>query len=135
MFIKYISVYSHSVPCPANTPLPVASFCMPFLIQYHILLFFFLFFGKGNCIPFMAKYEQTCMLIPLSNDIMLLRLFDSFLFFFPFAFLRTSRNLSEASNWARKLVQCVHASHLSSRWIEGKSLILKFLVFHPVSHC
>ena len=60
----------------------------------------------------MTKHQQTCMSIPMSNDIMLLHLYYLFLFFIPFVFLRNSRNLSDACNWARKLVQCVHASYL-----------------------
>ena len=60
----------------------------------------------------MTKHQQTCMSIPMSNDIMLLHLYYLFLFFIPFVFLRNSRNLSDACNWARKFMQCVYASYL-----------------------
>ena len=60
----------------------------------------------------MTKHQQTCMSIPMSNDIMLLHLYYLLLFFIPFVFVRNSRNLSDACNWARKLMQCVHASYL-----------------------
>ena len=66
-------------PCKANTSLPVL----------------FLLFGKG--IPWlnMSKSARQSPMMP--NDIMLLHLFNPFLFFFP--------------SW--KLVQCAHANHPS----------------------
>ena len=91
-------------------------------------------FWQGKLHP-ITKHEQINLSIPMSNDIMP-HCFNSFLFFFLWFFFCTSWNLSDTCNWAWKLVQFVHANNLliiisQSKWVEGKNLILKFLVFHP----
>lgn len=102
--------YSLKFPHTTDTSLPDASLCMPFQTHYHILLLFLIVWqGKLPPPPPRANHNVK----------------HSFLFLFPFDFFVLFETC-QPENLCNVSMQIISPS----KWVEGKNLVLKFLVCH-----